>query len=169
MRVVPSKNLDILITAAKYFLNSDCELIIFGDGPDRNKLSNLINSIGMFNKIKIISGITNKDEIYLNSEIFISLSSLEGMSNSLLEAASFGVPCIAYDCQFGAKEILNDGEAGLLLNSLDVDIVASQVSMLIENYSLRVQYSKNAFSHTKNYDQELVCSLWKRTLRCNFK
>lgn len=162
-RIIATKNLKTLILAGTNYLKDDCQLLIYGDGPEKHKIENIISTLDLSEKVKIISGITDKDRIFSDADIFVSLSTVEGMSNSLLEAASFGIPCIAYDCDYGAREILDNGSAGILLQTLDTAEVSKSVNLLKNDVKLRQLYSNKAYAHTmNNFNSDLISALWCR-------
>jgi len=67
----------------------------------------------------------------------------EGLPKSLLEAASCGRPMIAADVP-GCREIVIDGETGLLVQAHSAAALADGINRLIESPELREQYGKKA-------------------------
>ena len=91
---------------------------------------------------------------YAKSSICAVTSYFEGFSLALLEAMKHGVPCVAFDCPFGPRNIINDSYSGFLVNDGDIRVFAERVCRLIEDEELRKHFSKTAidFSDTFNVD-----------------
>ena len=72
-----------------------------------------------------------------------------------------GVPCVAFDCPFGPRTIINDGQCGFLVNDGDIRLFAERLCILIENAELRHMFSKAAIEKTKEFDIDLIMNKWK--------
>ena len=78
-------------------------------------------------------GVGTEHEIYQETDLVLITSKHEGFGYTLVEAASHGIPCIAYDYEFGAKEFIQDGVNGYLLDMFDVDALAGRISELAQD------------------------------------
>ena len=160
-RLVDTKNNHLLIHSLRNILNVKCKLTIYGHGPEKKSLEALINKLDLKNYVKIISGETCINTMLVDADIFISLSELEGFSNALLEAVSCGVPSIAFDCDFGAREILNNGHCGILLESLELSLIEKNIKGLMDDYDQRLIFSQRGIKHAeKNFSIKSVMSSW---------
>ena len=72
------------------------------------------------NKIKFINYTNQIQTLYKNSDIFILPSLTEGMPNSLLEAMSSGLPCIATNLKNITTNIIKNGKCGFLFKKNDL-------------------------------------------------
>jgi len=83
--------------------------ILSGRGMDHNnyELVEMINSLNLSKKVRLIGTQTNINEIYNALDLHILSSTSEGFPNSLIEALSSGVPCISTNVG-DAKFILKD-------------------------------------------------------------
>ncbi len=90
------KSINTLIMAFSIFQqrNSDWELLIAGEGPEEVKLKELATNLKIENKVNWLGFRKKIDSYYRVSSIFCLPSSYEGMSNSLLEALSYNLPCV---------------------------------------------------------------------------
>ena len=98
-RLIPHKNVDVLIETAK-FLPSSWKIVIIGDGPMFYKYKKQINHLPKEAASVIMRGSVNNDELYQiisRSSVFVSLSEREGFGMSVLEALAFGLPTIIYN------------------------------------------------------------------------
>jgi len=99
-RLSPEKNLKILINSfyeVKRFKNSnDWGLIIVGDGPQKEELFKLVNSLGIKNDIFFVGGRSWKEvvDFYTISDVFILPSISEPWGLVVNEAMIYGLPVI---------------------------------------------------------------------------
>ena len=160
-RLTPQKNLDLLIDAfsdiAKEF--SSYSLYIYGEGTERNHLEAKISHLNLCDRI-FMPGYSTKihDEI-LDASLFVSSSDYEGISNSMLEAISLGIPTICTDCPpGGARETIDHGINGLLVPVRDRNALAQAMrnvlsdpklsqSLSAEGIKLREKISVSAIAH----------------------
>lgn len=123
-RIDECKNISLLVESFykyhKDFPNS--ELYIIGDGPDFETTKSKIDSLNASDFIHM-TGRKNHDVIvdYLvNSDVFLFPSKAEGVSLSILEALSAGLPVVGFDVT-GVRDLVIDGETGVLVESMDTD------------------------------------------------
>ena len=93
----------------------DWQLDIFGEGDLKKILTEKIESEKIHN-VTLHEQISDMSSEYANSSICLVTSFFEGFSLVLLEAIKHGVPCIAYDCPFGPRSIIENGKSGFLID-----------------------------------------------------
>ncbi|MBO4339102.1 MAG: glycosyltransferase [Clostridia bacterium] len=117
-RLIPQKNQKMLIEAFSLFLKEypDYTLEIFGSGSLLDELTDLTNSLGLSDKVFFMGTCEDVNRRIQNDSMFVLSSNFEGMPNALMEAMACSVPSISTDCPVGGpKEIITDGENGLLV------------------------------------------------------
>lgn len=138
----------------------DWQLDIYGEGDMDKVMRVLIQQLGV-KHINIHKFTPNISEEYANSSICLLTSYFEGFSLVLLEAQRHGVPCVAFDCPFGPRSIINDSYTGFLVEDGEIRVFANRVLRLIENESLRKQFSTAAIERAKIFDVDTVINQWK--------
>lgn len=127
-RLCPQKNFPMLINAFAIFSREYNNVIleIYGMGSKEytEELTDLINKLGMNDTIKLMGRTENIPEVLVNSDVFILSSDYEGLPNSLAEAMSVGLVCISTDCKTGPKDLITNGQNGLLTKTGDVQSMA---------------------------------------------
>ena len=98
---------------------------------------------------------------YAKSSICAVTSYFEGFSLVLLEAMKHGVPCVAFDCPFGPRSIINDCYNGFLVDDGDIRRYADRLSRLIEDENLRKEFSAKAIEKSKSFDVDSIMRQWK--------
>lgn len=140
-RVSPTKNPEILIKAFKIVHTEiyDTKLIFVGPISDnyKSKLIILAKELNIDKFVVFTSEINREDVLsaYCRADIFVSLGGWEGLPTTMLEAMSFGLPCIMFNSG-GVEDAIKDGETGLLVNELDAVEVSKKISLLLSNNEL---------------------------------
>lgn len=94
---------------------SDWDLHIWGDGPHRPMLAQRIEQHGLQARVRL-KGVTKSPwETMAGADAFVMTSKYEGFPNALLEAMGVGLPCVAFDCPSGPREISRNGMDALLV------------------------------------------------------
>ena len=114
-RLAPQKRLHDVIWAFQLLhqLVENARLVLIGSGPERDALSELATSLGCRDRVVFAEHREDASALMAAFDAFILGSEFEGMSNSLMEAMSVGLPCIASDIPPN-RELITDGETGLL-------------------------------------------------------
>lgn len=100
------------------------------------------------------------DDEYLNASLFVLSSRYESMSMVLLEAQSYGLPLISFNCPDGPAEIISHDENGLLVPAENSDALAQAVLSLIENPSKAKKISHQAIVNAAQFNSETVYAQW---------
>jgi glycosyltransferase involved in cell wall biosynthesis len=133
-RLVALKDFETLIRAFhKAQSRMSCKLIILGEGPERQKLENLIVELDMKEKIDLPGFSTNPYTFMANADLFVLSSRFEGLPTALIEALACGTPVVSTDCISGPAEILDGGKYGTLVPVGDVDAMGQAILDCLQN------------------------------------
>ena len=97
---------------------------------------------------------------YQDSSFFVMTSRYEGLPMTLLEAKSYQLPIVSFDCQTGPAELILSSENGYLVDMGDCKMMEQKVTELIENPSLRVRFSSNTLKDIKRFEMDEVIRKW---------
>ena len=133
-RLVRRKDYPTLFKAVRDLDREDVDLMLLGDGPERQNLVTLAESLGIGDRVHLKGFVTNelKYQILSNSDIFTLISLHEGFGVVYLEAMRCGLPVIAAD-QGGQIDLLQDGETGRLVPIGDQDAIANSLRELLDD------------------------------------
>jgi glycosyltransferase involved in cell wall biosynthesis len=106
-------------------------LKIFGSGPLRGQLQEQIDTLGLHDRARLMGPTNEVEKELLASSIFALSSDFEGLPLVLAEAMACGVPCAAYDCSPGIREIVTDGVDGLVVQPRTPRLLADALRRLI--------------------------------------
>ena len=140
------KRIDRLITAFSLIADKypEWHVDIFGDGNEKAHLLGQIKSCGMDNRIVIHEPTKQIFDEYKRSEMLVLCSEHEASPLVLVEAMACGVPCVSMDCPNGPREIIKDGETGLLVRDGDVKDLALKMEWLITHERERKEMGQKA-------------------------
>jgi glycosyltransferase involved in cell wall biosynthesis len=119
-RLVPEKGAHYLIPAYRA-LKTDCSLLIAGDGSQSPAYTARLKELaGGDPRIRFAGDVRGEllEEMLSNARLFVQPSELEGLSIGLIEAMSYGLPCVASDIPENLEVI---GDAGLRFRSKSVE------------------------------------------------
>lgn len=151
-RLDPIKNQPMMIEAFAEVLKShpNTYLLIVGDGPERQKLETLSETLKVEDKV-IFTGFKVNPQRYFNIiDIFLLSSLSEGTSMTLLEAMAFKKPAVVTDVG-GNPEIVVDGETGLVTPTKNPDLFSISIKRLLterELFSLLSSSAKERYLKT---------------------
>ncbi|OYW16956.1 MAG: hypothetical protein B7Z55_13495, partial [Planctomycetales bacterium 12-60-4] len=104
----------------------DLRLKIVGDGPERTSLEHLSADLGLTDRVEFLGERTDVSALLPTAGFFVTASSTEGISLTLLEAMAVGLPVVATDAG-GNREIVVDGETGLITPVGAVDHLSAAI------------------------------------------
>lgn len=151
-RFVELKSQHILIEAVAQLpehLQNKIEVSFFGTGPLLNKNKELAKQETPNVLVNFKGFVTDRNEIYQNTDIIIVTSETEGLSLAILESLASGTPVIASDVG-GNPELVNNGVNGFLYEYGDENTLAKKIAKLIEEKELYKNFSSESI---KKYQQ----------------
>lgn len=151
-RLSPEKGFEVLVDAVRLAREQDelnFGVVLFGDGPLKADLQKRIDNAGIGSHF-VLAGFTDElDRFMPHFDLFVQSSHTEGLPNVLLEAAAAGVPVVATDVG-GTREVVVDGETGLVVPPADAPALAQAVTSLLQNPKLRQAMGERAKTHVRD-------------------
>ncbi len=135
-RLTKQKDYDTMLTGFAKSRHKDTKLWIIGEGAERSHIEELIKKLGISDRVRLLGYCANVYKYLKYGTIYILSSRYEGCPNSLIEAAASGLACISSDCLTGPREVLLDGEGGLLYPVGDSSALASCMDQYLDNTKL---------------------------------
>ena len=161
-RLTRQKGFDYLIKAWALIANKypGWKIDIFGSGDLEDFLIQMIDNYNLKESITINKPTSNIFEEYDRSSIYILSSRYEGFCLVLLEAMSFGIPCISFNCPHGPSDMITNGEEGILVPVGDINKLAESIEWMITHKEERERMSQNSREKVKYYLAENIMPQW---------
>jgi len=142
-RLHPQKNLDLLLDAwPKVTANTQANLILVGQGPERDRLAERARALGVGDRVQFTGAVADPAEVLRAADVFVLPSVAEGMSNSLLEAMATGLPCVATD--IGGNVDLLEGGIGKLAPAKDPEAWSNTLIEVLSHPDLKRSLGSSA-------------------------
>lgn len=116
---------------------------IVGYGPLEQEIRSLAGKLKIDHKIKILINPIDLNTILKESDIFLSTSLFEGVSNSIMEAMIAGLPVVATDVGDNSYLVKNDHN-GYLVPCMQFELIAEKLALLAEDENKRNEFGKNS-------------------------
>lgn len=160
------KDVSTLIRAYKklscdYNSMSIPKLYILGEGQSRNELEQLITELKLKSRVELIGFVDNPYPWMKNAMFVVHSSRMEGFGMSLVESIILEKLVISTDCPVGPREILDNGNAGVLVPVGDVAAFASAMGRFIKSPDAMFPYIENARKHAKLFMPDMGMKLFK--------
>ncbi|MBX0285625.1 glycosyltransferase [Haloarcula salinisoli] len=134
-RLEPVKGFSTLLEAFAelHVSRPETRLILVGKGPDRERLTSLARELGVADSVSL-PGYTDNPYAYMGrASVYVLSSAVEGLPTVLIEALACGCTIVSTDCQYGPREILEDGRYGRLTPVGDAEALAETIGDALED------------------------------------
>lgn len=145
-RLVPSKGGEALLRAAQKVLTlcPSAGFVFVGDGPSRQEWEALARDLGINERVRFLGSRTDMPGVYASLDMVVLPSRVESMPMCVLEAMAAGKPVIA--TSVGAvPQLITSGRTGLLVQTDDVEALASAISRLVMDRHFAVTLGNQAY------------------------
>jgi glycogen(starch) synthase len=158
-RAVEKKGFDLLIEAFARIANqhADVGLVIGGDGAAWEGLVRRARELGMADRVALPGMLSRSQVVWAmhHAVLFVLPSRVEPFGIVVLEALEAGQPVVV-SSRGGASEIVRDGNEGLVVDPLDPAALASAISRLLDDSSLRKRLSAAGRSRARDFAWETI-------------
>lgn len=162
-RLHRNKAFDVLIRAMAHV--PDTELVIAGEGPERDALTELARKEGVSDRVHMPGWIQNSGRLLKACDVLVCPSRIEPLGNVVIEAFSAGRPVIGADIQ-GPRELLAGTQDGLLFPSEDHRALAAGIRAVIEDPALADDLARNGRARfEREFSAPTVLARWSHFLR----
>ncbi len=149
------KGFDMLLEAWKRIDTKGWTLRIAGSGGDLGPLPG-----------NVVTGpATDIKKEYSQSAFLVMSSRYEGLPMVLLEAQAAGLPAVSFACKCGPRDVITDGEDGILIPEGDINRLAAGMQKMMQDTVLRHKMGAAAFRNSARYDKDRIMSLWENLFR----
>lgn len=162
-RLTHQKGFDLLIPAWAKIADQlpSWKVTIVGSGEDEQMLKQMAYNLGVAESIIFAGQQKDMDPFYRKASFFCMSSRFEGLPMVLLEAQSYGLPIVAFDCDTGPAEIIRNDENGYLVENFNIQDFSRNILKMM---TLRKEDWHNFITHSndnaENFKIEKIISQW---------
>lgn len=164
-RLAHQKGFDLLLKSWAMVAQRvpDWSLRIVGSGSDESMLKALARQLKIDQSVEFVPQTDNLKAHFLAASIYALSSRFEGFVLVLLEAKSFGLPSVSFDCDCGPSDIVRDGKDGLLVKNGDVEGFAQALLTLINDGPMRMKFGDMSYQDHR-FDLGRIVDVWECVL-----
>lgn len=140
-------------------------LCIVGEGQDRNIVEQAIDRLHLSDSVRLLGFQKNPYKFMFQSDVFVLSSLHEGMGLVLVEAMACGTPVVSTDCDYGPRELIQDGVNGLLIPSRDARQMSTALLKILQDKQFALTLSKNGLLFAKKFNIQEIERSYRQALR----
>ncbi len=164
-RLVKEKYFQTLLAAFAIVRKQlECHLTIYGEGPERFRLENQRNDLGLSRDIDFPGFTEDILQALTSADLCVVSSLTEGFGNVIVESFACGVPVVSTDCPSGPREILQDGKFGRLVKIQQPESLAEAMLASLQHKTDRSVLQQRASDFTIEKISAIYYDLFKSLL-----
>ena len=158
-RLTPQKNQALLIDTVEKIVKEhpDVSLTVLGDGQLRNQLEEQVKKLSLNNSVRFMGNVSNVENYFSESDIFVLSSDYEGLPLVILEAMAAGLPIVSTNVG-GIKDIVTDN--GVLVAPNDSEALYCAIKDLINNKDYRLELGIKSKNNVAKFDSSIIADLY---------
>jgi len=155
-RLHRQKGFDLLLHAFARLPDANLVLAILGEGPERGRLEWLARELGIAERLRMPGFVPNPWAWIARASTFVLSSRWEGFGSVLVEAMACGAPVVAADCEHGPREIVRDGETGLLARADDAASLSAAIQRVLADPPFARQLAARGRLRAMDFDAPAI-------------
>ena len=136
------------------------KLFLVGSGELKEEFETYINNNNLQDYVFLLSPRKDVEYFYKRASLFLLTSKSEGFGMVLLEAISFGLPCVSFDCPSGPRDIIRNNENGFLIAPNDEIAFEEAVVKFINNPELKKDMGNKSLLISENWKDSQLLEGW---------
>lgn len=154
--------LDVYISLGRKYPNWTFDLFS-GEGYLLGKLKEQVKVAPQ--NVHLLPASKNLKYEFLNGEIYVCSSYTESFSMVILEAAACGMCIVTYDCPPGPREIVTNGDDGIIVPLNDKAALEQSLEMVIKDKNQRMTLGRKAKQNISKYLPSNVYIMWDKLIK----
>lgn len=157
-----TKGYDLAVEVAQrvFYKHPDWCWKFYGDGKELDNVKRVVHECRMEHNVLFCGRTNDVITAYKKAAMYVMTSRTEGFGLVLTEAKSCNLPTLAYDIDFGPREIIDQNVSGYLVEAYDADTMAARICELIEDKEKRILFSKRAKDNCDKFTKEAFINKW---------
>lgn len=129
---------------------SDIHLDVFGDGPEKNDLHQLVESMNLSNHVTLHGIVSNPEEHLNRSHLLVHSAWHEPFGLIFLEAMACGIPVVSFNTG-GPAELISDGQTGYLVDKDELISFVERIERLYIDHALLDKLGAKGIEHASSF------------------
>ncbi len=150
---------DVIRTFQKVLEKIPSKLLMVGDGPERNANEQLCRELKICDHVRFLGKQDAIEEILSVSDLFLMPSESESFGLAALEAMACKVPVITTNAG-GLPELNIDGYCGYMSNVGDVEDMAKNAILILENEETLKEFKEHAYLRAQDFDLKKILPMY---------
>ena len=139
----------------------DWRLDVYGDG-DRSRYQELADELKIDRcRCALNPPTKNIQSEFESSALAVCSSRFEGFGLVIVEAMACGVPVVSFDCPWGPRSIILDGDDGILVENGNVERLATAILNMTADDNLRLSMGSKARVNVQRFGIDIIANQWK--------
>lgn len=137
-------------------IKKEYNLVIVGDGPDREKIKNRIEKLNLNKKVFMVGAQSDVDTYYQHADLFVLSTKSEGLGMVIIEAMGNGCPVISTDVPYGPRDILGSNDYGILCPVGDSEKMSVAIEELLNDKQKRKKFIEKGLVRYKDFEIDTI-------------
>jgi GalNAc-alpha-(1->4)-GalNAc-alpha-(1->3)-diNAcBac-PP-undecaprenol alpha-1,4-N-acetyl-D-galactosaminyltransferase len=159
-RLVPGKDFERLLRLFARAETGGARLFIAGGGPERPRLEAVIAELGLAGRARLLGELADPFPFMRGALALLMTSRHESFPMTLIEAFACGCPAIVFDCDFGPREAVRDGDNGYLIPLEEDRLFIERMEQLASDPALRARLGAAARERAADFEPESAAAAW---------
>jgi glycosyltransferase EpsD len=149
---IKRKNYDTMLRTINELKNRNVNVkfIICGRGQEEENIKAQIKELGIEENVLLLGFRKDINRILTASDMFMLASFQEGLTLSVIEAMSYGLPCVVSDVR-GNRDLIVDGEGGFVVETTNAAMFADKIEVIMKNEEMKHQFAEFNKLESKKY------------------
>jgi hypothetical protein len=137
------------------------KLYIVGDGPSREEIEKQVREFKLEEEVKFLGQQKNPYIWMKNANLFVHSSKYEGLPTVLIEAMILNTVIVSSDCPTGPREILDNGQSGILVEVGDIEDLAKGI---LKGLNKKEKYSESSKIRVEEFNKVRVIEEYEKII-----
>jgi len=158
---IKRKNYDTMLETIKEMKkrNVNVKFIICGRGQEEENIKYKIKELDIEENVMLLGFRKDINRILTASDMFMLASFQEGLTLSVIEAMSYGLPCVVSDVR-GNRDLIVDAKGGFVVETTNAVMFADKIEVVINNEEMKNKFAEFNKLESKKYTiQSVVAEL----------
>ncbi|MEY9998695.1 glycosyltransferase family 4 protein [Sinorhizobium fredii] len=168
-RLAEVKRFHLLIEAWRDLQNAfpDWRIEIYGEGPERDALENLIKRYGLEGKVFLMGVTSQIDELYLRASVLCHPAEYEGFPLAVCESLAHGLPVVGFSDCSGVNSLVRHNQNGVLVNpgKNRVQSLQAELAELLQDRGRLSRFSAASPGTVAQYHPDRVYDKWENVVK----